>query len=78
MRPEHLDQFIVARTTLSKVRDVSDFHLNWRSYRQIAVRLVENGNKLEDHERTVVDWLICMADRIGEADLIGEGDLVGD
>ena len=72
MRPQHLDKCITTRTTLSEVRDVSDFHLNWRSYRQIAVRLVENEGRLDDHERIVLDWLICMADRIGEADLVGD------
>lgn len=72
MRTNHLDSLSAAPTMLSEVRDVSDFHLNWRSYRQIAVELVENCNRLEDHERTVLDWLICMADRIGEADLVGE------
>ena len=72
MRTNHLDTNLAAPTALSEVRDVSEFHLNWRSYRQIAVELVESCNRLEDQERTVLDWLICMADRIGDADLVGE------
>lgn len=59
---------------LSDIRDLSDFHLNWTSFRSIAAGLTCTGSRLAIEERLVVEWLVRLADRVGEADLLAEAD----
>jgi hypothetical protein len=53
---------------LRQVRDLPDFHLNWRILRHQALSMPERHSFGED-DRLLLDWLIRMADRIGEHDL---------
>ena len=57
---------------LSEVRDLSEFHLNWSSFRSIAAELADTGSRLANEERLVVEWLVRLADRVGEADLLAD------
>lgn len=53
---------------IAAVRDVADFHLRWPDFRSLAAHAAENP-VLSTDERCVLDWLIALADRIGEGDL---------
>ncbi len=51
-----------------QVTDLMDFHLRWNEFRGHAVSVSKKPN-LNSTEQTTIDWLIRMADRIGEADI---------
>jgi hypothetical protein len=50
------------------VRDLADFHLRWRRYRERALGALDN-KALSPEERETLTWLIRMADKVGRADL---------
>jgi hypothetical protein len=53
---------------LGTVRDLHDFHLRWREFRRFAVEAAGSAALNADQTATV-EWLIVMADRIGEQDI---------
>lgn len=53
---------------LRGIRDLPDFHLNWSHLRQTAVSLPER-HSFSTEDRALLEWLIRMADRIGERDI---------
>jgi hypothetical protein len=50
------------------VRDLADFHVRWREFRNKAMNARDNA-ALGPEERETIAWLIRMADRIGRSDL---------
>lgn len=55
-------------TSVADVRDVVDFHLRWREFRSIAIAAAGN-TALKPDERGVIEWLVALADRVGERDV---------
>lgn len=60
----------MAAERVSDVRDVVDFHLRWMELRPIASGALVCAALSED-ERSILSWLIALADRIGEPDIAG-------
>jgi hypothetical protein len=50
------------------VRDVADFLLRWPEFRSVAQNAAARVSHV-DQEKKVIDWLIALADRVGEDDL---------
>jgi hypothetical protein len=48
--------------------DLIDFYRRWPEFRQTAVALAQRAD-LSPGERETVNWLILLADRIGEHDI---------
>ena len=59
---------------LDQAQDLIDFHLHWEEYRDDAVQVCELQH-LSDNQRSTIQWLIKMADRIGSADLTAQVDV---
>lgn len=62
------DDMAQSPTSVADVRDVVDFHLRWREFRSIAVGAAGN-TVLKPDERGVIEWLVALADRVGERDV---------
>jgi hypothetical protein len=50
------------------VRDVADFHLRWAEFRPLA-ESAQARKSLPARERDTINWLIRLADRVGQHDL---------
>jgi hypothetical protein len=50
------------------VRDVADFHLRWAEFRPLA-ESAQARKGLPARERDTINWLIQLADRVGQHDL---------
>jgi hypothetical protein len=56
------------QTLSPPIRDLADFHLRWQEFRKTALAL-KDGATLNEAEREILYWLICMADKIGSRDI---------
>lgn len=58
----------MAKTNVSEIRDLPDFHLRWAEFRP-AAQAASRCAALTEDQRKVLFWLILLADRVGESDV---------
>lgn len=49
-------------------RDLPDFHLRWKDFRPAATKML-GDLEVNTTEASTLQWLIALADRVGENDL---------
>lgn len=54
---------------MKPVADLIDFYSRWSELRVVAVDLLKKPD-LSNTEKTIIGWLIKLADRVGRRDII--------
>jgi hypothetical protein len=59
---------VKARTSQDDIEDLVDFYQRWPDLRTTAMILSRDG-RLDPKERTILQWMVRVVDRVGPVDL---------